>query len=209
MLKVEDATYIYNQNRVLMQEFNYEFKAGERYFISGANGSGKSTFMRILAGEQRLTNGKIIDVAKSKVYIPQQFKLPENFICTCRELLNNLLELLKRRQLLTSSMLHSTYHELLSDLNFANLLDRNISSLSVGEQQKLVLLRALLSQADLYLFDEAWSALDEATINKLPLIFTKYLPKQACLLQISHGHAGLWVNYQQVKFPLVSEVQYD
>lgn len=209
MLKIEHLSFAYNTNAAIIKDFSYAFQAGTKYFLQGKNGSGKSTFMKIVAGELSPTSGKLTNAAKSVVYIPQQFKLAANVVYTCEEFLSNMLILVTKKHLLTSSLIEQNYNNLLADFSFHELLKQNIAELSIGEQQKLLLIRALLSQANLYLFDEAWSALDVDTIAKLPQILEKYLPKNACLLQISHSQADLWSSYLQVPFPCSDRLQED
>lgn len=202
MLRLEQAFFGYNKDNMIIANFNYTFQAGGHYLLCGKNGTGKSTLMQILAGDLKLKSGKLVNEAKSFAYIPQQFKLAHSMVYTVEEFVTNMLEIVKRKKCHASSTLQQNCLELVNELGLSVLRKQNVANLSSGEQQKLVLLRAIFSQADLYLFDEAWSALDEATINKLPDIFAKYLPEQACLLQISHGHTAFWSSYTQVHFPL-------
>lgn len=210
MLRLEQAFFGYNKNNMLIANFSYTFQAGGHYLLCGKNGTGKSTLMQILAGDLKLKSGKLMSEAKSFAYIPQQFKLANSMVYTVQEFVTNMLEIVKRKKCHASSTLQQNCLELVEELGLSALLKQNVANLSNGEQQKLVLLRAILSQADLYLFDEAWSALDEATINKLPAIFAKYLPEQACLLQISHGHTNLWSKYTKLSFPLaITKTSFD
>lgn len=202
MLKLEQASFGYNKDNMIIADFSYTFQAGSFYLLCGKNGTGKSTLMQILAGDLKLISGKLVNEAKSFAYIPQQFKLAGSMVYTVGEFVTNMLELVKRKEGHAPLILRHNCWELVDEFGLSALLKQNVADLSSGEQQKLVLLRAILSQADLYLFDEAWSALDEATIDKLPVIFAKYLPEHACLLQISHGHTELWSSYIKVHFPL-------
>ncbi len=218
MLKLEAASYTYNDNhKAIFTELNYEFVAGGRYILRGKNGSGKSTLIQILANRRTLTSGRLISEAKSVIYLPQQLQLADGFIYTAKEFLNNAIELIKRQQKHKSKLklnapntlanLAKRYTSLVNDFKLETSLELPVSALSFGQKQKLLLVRALLGQADLYLMDEAWSSLDQATIQKLPAIFAKYIVANSCLIQISHDPENLWSDYTCLHFPLLTEVK--
>lgn len=153
---------------------------GEKLFIYGPSGSGKTTLLDLLTGINTAIQGSIsilgsdLTVMKTKQrdqfradhigLIFQQFNLLpylnviDNVILPCH--FSN-----KRKQkALASGLLHEAAIEILGSLGFNdNLFYRQAVKLSVGEQQRVAVARALMGQPDLIIADEPTSALDQDT----------------------------------------------
>ena len=77
MLKVENISKSYNGKDVL-NDINFSLDEGEKAGIIGLNGIGKTTLLRIIAGEEKPDSGKIIKDKNSLVgYFKQEFKISE------------------------------------------------------------------------------------------------------------------------------------
>ena len=64
-VKIENLNYLNNQNKHIFENLNFELKKGEKIFIKGLSGSGKSTFLDILSGLNNDYSGKILINGKS------------------------------------------------------------------------------------------------------------------------------------------------
>ncbi len=125
-----------------------EIRKGEVTGIVGPNGIGKSTFIKILAGEIEPTTGKIdMDIKVS--YKPQYIKADETIAVA--DLLRSI-----TRQFDTSY--YQT--EILRPLQLERLLNQSVNELSGGELQRVAIAACLSRQADLYLLDEPSAHLD-------------------------------------------------
>ena len=71
MLTVTDLAKQYG-GQVLFTDVNLQFHAGHRYGIVGANGSGKSTFLRILTGEESASAGEVVIPKRARVGVLEQ-----------------------------------------------------------------------------------------------------------------------------------------
>ncbi len=75
MLRLEHISKIYSTGLVL-KDINWEVKSGERVGLVGVNGAGKSTQLKIIAGEMEPTSGEIIRPASLKIaYLTQEFEV--------------------------------------------------------------------------------------------------------------------------------------
>ncbi len=134
--------------------FNLEIESGiirqgEIIGIVGPNAIGKTTFVKMLAGEIKPTKGKIeydIKVSYKPQYITPDFK------GTVRDFFE-----LKAQALFTSSFFKAEIYEA---LNLKYLLDKEISTLSGGELQRVATANCLVQEADIYLIDEPSAYLD-------------------------------------------------
>ena len=126
-----------------------EIKRGEIIGILGANGTGKTTFVKILAGIEEPEDGKKFGQLKVS-YKPQY--ISAQYQGTVQELLASV-----AKENFTSGWYRS---EILLPLRVNSLLDRNVAELSGGELQKIAIAACLSQSAELYLLDEPSAYLD-------------------------------------------------
>lgn len=134
--------------------------AGSLTAIIGANGSGKSSLLKVLAGLQKPLSGKVtLDVPRrgGVSFMPQQQHLDRQFPISLQELVaagswGNRHTPAMRRQLLQT---------VLADWALTGLEHRPLMALSGGELQRALLARLSLAEAPLLLLDEPHAALDE------------------------------------------------
>lgn len=134
--------------------FRLEVEGGELYKgevvgIVGPNGIGKTTFVKMLAGVEKPTEGKVeweLKVSYKPQYITADYE-------------GTVFELLSR---IDASKLMSSFYktELLNPLGIPELYDRSVNELSGGELQRVAIAACLLREADLYLLDEPSAYLD-------------------------------------------------
>ena len=128
-----------------------EVKRGEVIGILGANGIGKTTFVKLLAGIEKPDRGEALDFSELTVSYKPQY-ISAEYAGTVQELLRNV-----AKQDFGSSLYKS---EILRPLNLEKLLERNIMELSGGELQRVAIAACLSKKAELYLLDEPSAYLD-------------------------------------------------
>ncbi|MGE0015585.1 MAG: ribosome biogenesis/translation initiation ATPase RLI [Candidatus Methanomethylophilaceae archaeon] len=124
-------------------------KMGESVGVVGPNATGKTTFVKMLAGEISPDSGNID--AKVKVAYKPQY-ITGDFDGTVRDMLYR-----KDYERVTSSFFEG---EVIEPLSVKYLMDKQVSNLSGGELQRVAIAMCLLSDADIYLFDEPSAYLD-------------------------------------------------
>ena len=134
--------------------FRLEAEGGELYIgevvgIVGPNGIGKTTFVKMLAGVEKPTEGEV-DWSLTVSYKPQYIKT--DYEGTVYELLSKI----------DASKLMSSFYksELLNPLGIPELYDKKVEELSGGELQRVAITACLIRDADLYLLDEPSAHLD-------------------------------------------------
>lgn len=173
-LRISNLTIYYDINPVLI-DINLEFESGKIYGIIGPNGAGKTTLIKSILnlvkyeeGEIRFFNNMRFEDVRSKVaYIPQKEVVDWDFPITVFEvvLMGRFvhLGLFKRPKKEDIDITK----KVLNELNIYNLKDKQISELSGGQQQKVLIARAICQEADIYLLDEPFTAIDILTEKKL------------------------------------------
>ncbi|NJE42065.1 ribosome biogenesis/translation initiation ATPase RLI [Thermococcus sp. GR6] len=122
---------------------------GEVVSIVGPNGIGKTTFVKMLAGVEKPTEGEV-DWELKVSYKPQYIKA--DYEGTVYDLLS---------KIDASKLLSNLYKtELLNPLGIPDLYDKQVNELSGGELQRVAITAALIRDADLYLLDEPSAYLD-------------------------------------------------
>ncbi len=163
----------------LFSEFNYTFKRRERVGIVGANGSGKSTFLKILTGALKPDAGKVVIGGTVVFGHYQQDGLDDYGNKKVIDVIREIAEVLpveggrhlKADQLLNHFMFPYEQHE-----NY-------VHTLSGGEKRRLYLLTILMQNPNFLILDEPTNDLDLLTLNMLEAFLLKF---NGCLVVVSH-----------------------
>ncbi|UVK98810.1 metal ABC transporter ATP-binding protein [Pseudomonas sp. B21-048] len=144
----------------LTPSVDFQLPKGSLTAVIGANGSGKSSLLKVIAGLQKPLTGKvIIDVPRKGglSFLPQQQHLDRQFPISLQELVAAGFWGSKQTPEIRSQRLKST----LEDWCLSGLEHRPLMALSGGELQRALLARLSLAEAPLLLLDEPHAALDE------------------------------------------------
>lgn len=151
----------------IFRGFSYEFVSGEAYAITGANGSGKSTFLQCLAGFFPQSEGKIIYSQDNKIISNDDFYTYLSFAAPYQELIEEftLLEQINFHQKFKKFSQNQTSKEIIKKLRLEASEDKFIKNFSSGMKQRLKLGLALYAQTPVLLLDEPTTNLDIENIN--------------------------------------------
>jgi zinc/manganese transport system ATP-binding protein len=128
------------------------FTKGSMTAIIGANGAGKSTLLKGIAGELKPLSGEIICKA-SKIYLPQNPQFNFDLPVTLSDFVH-----------FAKPSAHK-HHEALHLMKLEGFAKTLMSGLSGGQLQRAIFARLLVSNADLILLDEPFSAMDSVIIE--------------------------------------------
>ena len=137
-------------DRLVLDHVDVDIHPGEIVTLIGPNGSGKTSLVRALLGVQDLTGGEISKVDGLKIgYVPQRFDIDRALPMTVSRFLC-LGHNLNRQALLA----------VLAEVGAARCVDQQLSELSGGELQRVLLARALATDPDLLVLDEPVRGVD-------------------------------------------------
>lgn len=129
----------------VLKAVDFLVQRGDRLLLCGANGSGKSTLLKLLLGLYRPTGGQVTCWASRIAYVPEVVNFPA--FLSCQSFLRQVNQLSKprARAILVAWDLPP---------------GRRLGALSKGMRQRLLLAVAFTQEAELYLFDEPLTGLD-------------------------------------------------
>ncbi len=160
LIELSNVSFGYG-NRVVIKELSLKIKEGEFLFIVGANGSGKSSLIRGLLGTLLPLGGQIQRHQSTKLigavgFVPQRFVATANMPIDVSEFI--LLGTVGTT--LSNINLKDRLSEILVRMELGDLSQRSFWSLSVGQQQRVLIARAMLREPNLLLLDEPSAGLD-------------------------------------------------
>ena len=214
ILSVENASFAVG-HVALLDKTSFQLDSGEKIGLIGRNGAGKSSFLKILAGVQKLDDGQIIVQNNLKiVYVPQEsfFDKDATVFDTVAEGLGGIRDLLRRYHHVSHELENGSSEALLKELNELQLeieakdgwkLDaavkqtlgelglpenEKIGNLSGGQKKRVALAQAWVQKPDVLLLDEPTNHLDIDAIIWLENLLKAF---EGSLVVITHDRRFL------------------
>ncbi|HBF0844021.1 ABC transporter ATP-binding protein [Clostridioides difficile] len=170
-IKLENVTKSYNKKNTVIENLNLTIEDGSFTVLVGPSGCGKSTTLRMIAGLEDITSGKLKieenDVTKTDASKRDIAMVFQNYALyphmTVREniefgLKNKKVEKEKREKLIT---------EVIDVVGLREYLDVKPGNLSGGQRQRVALARAMVKNPKVFLMDEPLSNLDAKLRNQM------------------------------------------
>ena len=187
-LKIENLTCI-RGGREVFKDISFEISSGQALQITGLNGSGKTSLLRIIAGLIRFPSGQIsytdcngeANLSKFCHYfghsdsIKPALSVSEN-LNFWRSIMGNQIE---------------TISNSLETLGLSHLEKISASYLSTGQKKRLSLARLLVNKRPIWLLDEPTTSLDSNAMNTLTTIMTDHVNSGGILLVTTHSPLNL------------------
>lgn len=164
------------QNKVLFSDAQFSIQEGEKVALIGRNGGGKSTLLRIIAGEEELDSGSIVRRRSLKIsYLTQESHFPEE-----KSILEALVENFALR--MGEQEREAFGKKVMQEIGLEDFYSP-CKILSGGQKKQLALLAALNTEPDLLLLDEPTNHLDEEMAEWLEEKLKRF---KGAILLVSH-----------------------
>ncbi len=191
---------IYQKVNLILNDVNFSLQQGEFAYLIGKTGSGKSSFLKVLYGDLPLQNGfgqvvgqtlnnlkvgNIPELRRKLGIVFQDFQLLMD-----RDIYKNLCFVLKATGWKDKTEIDNRVDEVLSSVGMIEKKFSMPHRLSGGEQQRIVIARALLNHPELILADEPTGNLDPETSTEIMELLLKVAKERNCaIFMATHDHS--------------------
>lgn len=164
-LEIKNLSYSFGDNHIL-KDINIYVKENEMVAIVGSSGVGKSTLFNLIAGVLKKQNGEIT-IDGSDDYIGKvAYMLQKDLLFEHKTIINNVILPLIIAKVDKKTALEEG-RKILKQFNLEKYADKYPKQLSGGMRQRVALIRTYMFKRNIFLLDEAFSALDAITKKEL------------------------------------------
>lgn len=194
------AVEIRQADQIVLRDVNLTVQGGEMIYLLGKVGSGKSSLMKtiygalpITAGEARVLEYDMTSIKRRKLpYLRRRLGIifQDYKLLTDRSVEENLLFVLRATGWKDKKLMHDHVREVLEQVGMENKAYKKPYELSGGEQQRVVIARALLNSPEMILADEPTGNLDSETGREIMDLL--YAISQAGITVLMSTHNPHW-----------------
>lgn len=200
VIEVVDAA-IYQRENLILTNVNIEVAAGEFVYVIGKVGTGKSSLIKTLNAELPLISGsgnvvghelynmkpkEIAQLRRKLGVVFQDFRL-----LTDRNVYQNLAFVLRATGWKNKAEIESRIVQVLESTGVLDKITKMPHQLSGGEQQRVVISRAILNNPEIILADEPTGNLDPETSEEILDLFVRLNEKGKTVLMVTHDYAAI------------------
>ncbi|MEL0659477.1 metal ABC transporter ATP-binding protein [Psychromonas arctica] len=172
-----------------LNNISVEIKKGQLIAIVGANGAGKSTLLKAIMGQLEPSSGFIelgVLTSKDIAYLPQSHKIDRKFPITVKDFISagswKRIGFWKK----FSSSENELLQQALNKVSLEGFEERQISTLSGGQFQRMLFARMLMQDADILLLDEPFTAIDTQTTMDLMNVINDCQQQGKTIITVIH-----------------------
>lgn len=190
MIEIKDLSKSYG-NKEVLKNINLTINDNEIVAIIGKSGCGKSTLLRCISRLENITKGSIYidneninnikDYYKKVGMVFQNFNLFENL-----NVLDNLILAPVKLKLMTKDEAIKKAKNYLKDIGLINKIKEYPKNLSGGEKQRVAIIRALMENPKIILFDEPTSSLDPQMTQEVLDLMKRLSSLNITIIVVSH-----------------------
>ena len=188
LISAKNVSVLKHQKSIL-DNIDIQINKNDFITIIGPNGAGKTMLLKCLMGFYKPTSGRIERKEKLKIgYMPQSI----NIINTMPMTVKNFITVRKEYD-------DISLNKVISEVNIGEIVNKQLSVLSGGEMQRVLLARSLLNNPDLLILDEPAQNLDiSGQLNFYKLIQEIYSKRNISILMVSHDLHLVMVSTKRV-----------
>jgi heme exporter protein A len=199
-LSVEQV-HVWRGDRHVLRGVSLDVHPGELMHVSGPNGTGKTTLLRVVSGLLRPEKGSVAWLGRSIAATAAEYQSALAYASHEPALKSDLTALenlrftvgLKRR--VTAAELRSS----LERTGVANCADLPARVLSAGQRRRVAMARVLAFQADLWLLDEPYTNLDASGSSLLSALLAEHVGQGGVALVVAHHDLNVAVQTRQLE----------
>jgi zinc/manganese transport system ATP-binding protein len=185
-----DSVSVRLAGRRILDDVSFTVQPGEFVGLIGANGAGKTTLLRVILGLQSATAGRISIGGRTNGrrlvgYVPQKIQLDADMPVRARDLIGLGLDGHRLGIPFPSRQRRQQVDEMLEAVDATSFANQRVGNLSGGEQQRVMIAHALISQPRLLLLDEPLANLDIRNAQEIVSLLAEITQRQQVSVLIS------------------------
>ena len=176
---------------LLFENLSFELNSGEVLRISGQNGSGKTSLLKIIAGLNTSELGSIVfdqNKSNSETYQIETLYLG-HYAALSSEL--SCIENLEYLTNLNTEILSPNFHDALKEVGLENYEHESAGNLSAGQKRRVALSLLFISQSRVWLLDEPFTALDSDGIKIIENQIEKHCANGGLCILTTHQDCNI------------------
>jgi molybdate transport system ATP-binding protein len=208
-VKFTDTSIQYDGN-IILNKINWTVNTGEKWALLGPNGSGKTTLLSLINGDnpQAFANKIILfdrpkgkgesiwDIKKRIGFVSPEMHLYFRHNLTCATVAATGFhdKLFLQRRLTPAE--EEQIHKLFSYYDFEHLQNKSFLQVSASEQRVVLIIRSLVKNPEMLIWDEPYQGLNDALINKIQALLSAYATPDKTIIFVSHYEKEIppWIN---------------
>ena len=193
MLEVKNLECVRGARR-LFKDLNFSASPGELIELRGANGSGKTSLLRIICGLAAPESGEVLWQKKPIRALREEYYARVAYLAHQNGLKDELSPIENLRissGVAGQNLTKEEAQRILSSVGLSDQANIPTRSLSAGQRRRVGLARLLASKATLWLLDEVLTSLDEAAIEMARRSITEHLRSQGIVIVATHQDLNL------------------
>jgi cell division transport system ATP-binding protein len=189
---------IFQQKHLVLSSVNLHIDIGEFVYLIGQTGSGKSSLLKIIYGDLNIKNGdghavgfELKDLKTAEVpYMRRKLGIVfQDFqLLTDRSIEQNLQFVLKATGWIDKNLIDERIKDVLEKVGLRSKMKKMPHEISGGEQQRVVVARALLNDPELILADEPTGNLDPETSEEIMILLRQISQSGTAVLMATHDY---------------------
>jgi cell division transport system ATP-binding protein len=189
---------IYQQKHLVLSNVNLQVNAGEFFYLIGQTGSGKSILLKVIYGDLYVNSGEGVvagfDLKKTHErdipYLRRKLGIvfQDFHLLTDRTVQKNLEFVLRATGWKDKALIKERMLDVLEKVGLRSKLKKMTHELSGGEQQRVVIARALLNNPELILADEPTGNLDPDTSEEIVLLLREISRSGTAIVMATHDY---------------------
>jgi len=185
-----DGVSVRLAGRQILDDVCFTVGSGEFVGLIGSNGAGKTTLLRVILGLQPTTGGRVSICGRATGrglvgYVPQKIQLDPDMPVRARDLVGLGLDGNRLGIPFPSRQRRQRVNEMLEAVDATKFADERVGNLSGGEQQRVMIAHALISQPRLLLLDEPLANLDIRSAQEIISLLAQITSRQQVSVLIS------------------------
>jgi heme exporter protein A len=193
MLEVRDLEVMRGDHR-LFSNLGFSLQGGELLRLRGSNGSGKTSLLRTICGLYEPTEGEVLWKGESIRSQRDEFNRALTYLGHHNGIkaeLTGFENLRLSNTLCGNDVSEDQIYDALGEIGLAGREDLPTQVLSQGQKRRVALARLLLSDAELWVLDEPFTALDVGAVKMLSQLIERHLQKGRMVIFTTHQEVAI------------------